>query len=451
MSGHDVVVIGAGPAGLTAARDLGDQGFDVLVLEARDRVGGRTFTRALEGYPDVRIEVGGTYIHPSLQHNLAAEISRYDQPLAEGLGELKSTRFHFRGELRQTPVPPDQLVAFERAVIAMAVSAQRINPLQTLADQHLADLDISTEQYLAPLGLPPETLEFLYAGIAAAVQCDVRHVSMLQWLGWMAGMGSPLSTFFGVTDEKLADGMSALWQAMADDTRAEFAFSQDVNAVVQGQRGVVVETVDGGSHAATLCVVAVPTQVLARIAFTPELDAQRRSLLDGLFVARGFKNFLVVEDAPRGFLGFGGYASAADPQLGWLFEDRELPDGRLLLIAWGNGPDLTSRPADAQRALTDYLPGAALVAVDGHDWTNDPYANGLNHFRRPGQALTFAASVGGRHGSVLFAGSDVTRTIWNGWVEGAVDSGRIAAREAAAALRAEARGGARATPDVAGA
>ena len=431
---HDAIVVGAGPAGLTAARDLGDQGYSVLVLEGRDRVGGRTYTRTLQGYDDVTIEVGGTYIHPDLQHNLGREIRRYDQPLTEGLGDVRSVGFHVDGQLRMMPVPPGEILALERAILAMADAAQRIRTHIDLSDQYLSDLDVSIEEFLAPLRLPETTRQVIYGGFAGIAQCDVHQVSMLQWLSWIAGLGSPVSLFFGVTEEKLRDGTGALWRAMAEDAKAEIAYDVDVNRIVQERSRVSVTAAGGESFSARVCVVAVGSQVLDRIEFFPLFDKDRADLISGAYVAHGFKDFLVVENAPPDFLGFGGVGSAQTPRVGWLFQDRQLPDGRTLLVAWGCGERLAT-VANAQAALADYLPGAVVKAVDGHDWSADKYANGINHFHRPGEALRFASVVGKPHGDVFFATSEVTPGIWSGWMEGAVDSGGIAAVQAGARLR----------------
>lgn len=435
MSTYDAIVIGAGPSGVICARDLRSQGYSVLVLEARDRLGGRTWTSMLAGYDGETIELGGTYIRPKVQHNLRREIQRYDQPLAVGAGRALQAGFQVDGSLRQFPIPSDQIVALERALLAMAAACKRIDPNAGLPDQYLSDLDVSMDAFFAPYDLPRATRDFIYGVIAGVTQCDVRQVSMLQWLVWMAGDGSPVSMIFSVTDEKLKNGMTALWTAMTDDANADIAFAADVASVVQENGSVLVKTARGERHQARVCIIAVGSQVLNRIDFFPALDAARAALIDGQYVAPGFKTFLVVENAPPGFMGFSGFGGEQDARIGWLYEDRVLRDGRILMVAWGAGesPGLD----EAQRAIGDYLPGAVVTAMAGHDWAKDTHARGINHFRRPGEAMTFATVVGKPHGRVLFAGGDVTPGIWSGWIEGALDSGRSAAQHAAALLRAE--------------
>lgn len=436
---YDVIVIGAGPAGMTATRDLRDRGKSVLLLEARDRIGGRTHTRPLEGYPDVMVELGGTYIHSAVQHNLRREIQRYDTPTVSGSApELGPVLFMNDGRVTTgMPVPPEELYALEQAIVLMTNASRRIDTNAPLELQPLADIDVSPDEFFASLELPAQTRAFIFGVIAGVLQSDVEEVSMLQYLIVQAACQfSPLVTYFGMTDEKLRDGTIALWTAMYEEAAPDTQFETDVSAVVQDADGVRVETLGGDVFTAEVCVVAVPTQVLDRIEFSPALPEERVDALADPYVQQGYKNLLIVENSPPGVLAYGDYGTPNEPEIGWLNEDAVLPDGRRLLVAWGRGERVNATVEEADAALKKWLPEAKVVAVDGHDWKRDTWARGIVKFYRPGRTLKFSATVGAPLDRVLFSGSDLARGIWSGWIEGGVESGHDAAGDALVRLRA---------------
>ena len=151
---YDAVVIGGGFAGLTAARDLGKAGRRVLVLEARDRLGGRTWYREFAGTAQ-KVEMGGTWFVERYQPHIAAEIERYGLGVAQSPAG-RSFRSVVGGEVLTSgfPVPLEEVTDFERGLFEVIAGARRIEFGKPLDMQPLADLDVSFEEFLSGSGSP---------------------------------------------------------------------------------------------------------------------------------------------------------------------------------------------------------------------------------------------------------------------------------------------------------
>jgi monoamine oxidase len=434
MSEHDVVVVGSGFAGITAARDLRDQGRSVLVLEARDRVGGRTYSRPFAGHDDVLIEAGGAYVNLHAEHNLRRELERYGLSVVPSEGAVERARFVVGGELKEgLPVPPEQLRSIERVLLRMAQDAQRITPSIPLAEQPVDDLDVSIAEYLGRLELPPETHTFLTGLVAGWIQCDAGQTSILPILTYILSCGgSPVDTFFGTFGSTFPGGTRALFDAMIDGSQIQVLLDRRVTQVVQRDGEVTLRTASGESHTAKTCVIAAPTSTWGDIEFQPNLHPDKQKALSHGHYSRGVKKLYIVEGAPRGVFGIGEVAA----RLQWLFEDRTLPDGRTLLIGFGIDESLADNDlAVAQAVVERYVPEARVVAVDGEDWFGDPLTQGIVGFPPAGQARRFAQTMSRPEGRLAFAGCEVTTSVlfW-GWMEGAVESGHAAARQVAKVL-----------------
>ena len=146
---HDAIVIGGGIAGLTAARDLRAAGRSALVLEARDRLGGRTWYRPFAD-TEQKVEIGGTWFVERWQPHVAAEIARYSLAVTQSPAG-KTFRSGVGGQLLSgaAPVPLEEAFDFERALVDVIVAARRIEFGAPLDTQPLADLDVSFEEFLA--------------------------------------------------------------------------------------------------------------------------------------------------------------------------------------------------------------------------------------------------------------------------------------------------------------
>jgi hypothetical protein len=433
VTSPDVLVVGSGLAGLTAARDLRDRGHAVTVLEARDRIGGRTYTRGMRGYEDLVVEVGGAHLNLRGEVNMRREIERYDIPVYAHTDGVADMRFVVDCELRRgLPVPAGELVAVERAVIRMATDARRLNPAVPLADQAVDDLDISIADYFRSLDLPPQTYDFVVGVLAGWIQADPERTTVLPLLQAVLSCGgSPFNTFFGTFGEGFVNGVSDLVNALAGPD-LDVRLSTTVTRIAHDGRSVAVTTAGGETFTAQACVVAVPAWTLTNIAFEPALGTDKQEMLAQEHHVKGVKRVFLVEGAPAGFFGVGGLSSKVQ----WLFEDRVLDDRRALLVGFSLYEDLVGNDIGvAQAAVEEYIPGVRVLAVDGEDWYGDPLTRGIVGFCPTGYGRRFSAVLARPEGPVAFAGAEftTTATFW-GWMEGAVDTGHEAARHVSNAV-----------------
>ena len=428
----DVVVVGAGYAGVTAARDMCDRGLSVAVLEASERIGGRAFASVFQGR-DEPIEHGAQWINRRVSHNMRREVQRYD--IATVADEAPdSVTFCTGGERRTTlPVQVSELAKLESAWFRLYDASRRISAATPVCDQPVSDLDISVEQFFAPLSLPPATTDLLYSMIAAHCCAPPRALSMLRPLEQLAAFDSSPYAMGGESFEKFANGTGDLITTMVETSALDLRLSSPVTHVAQGASGVTVTTASGSSVSASACVVAVPSNVIRRIEFEPELSEEKRLATAENHVGRGYKISMIVDGIPPRPLCIG------PGPLQMIVTVRELSDGAWLLSGFGceghSDPDPT-RLEMAQEAIEFYFPEGRVIASDAHDWNRDPWFDGTYRIEAPGRAHAFPRIMNVPEGRVFFAGSDMAMSVFRSiWMEGAIESGHLAAGRALALLR----------------
>ncbi|WP_326924446.1 flavin monoamine oxidase family protein [Capillimicrobium parvum] len=430
-----MVVIGAGFSGMVAARELRHAGLSVTVAEARDRIGGRTWTDERLG--GLKLEMGGAHIHWS-QPFLWAEIHRYAQPIhrnedPERTNWLIDGRFH-AGD-------GGELVArlargFERYFAdALDVFPQPFEPL--LNRDAVARLDRqSAVSRLDGLGYDADERALHHAMWSLNFCGPFEEGSLAQAVRWGALAHVDGEFLFSALDDyKLGNGMGALIDAIADDAGAEVRLSAVVNAVEQDDAGVRVVLDGGDVLAASAAIVTVPISTMGAIAFSPSLSAGKQAVIAQGQVSRGFKLWMRARvDDPGPWIAMG----TVPHPVTFARRETDLGEGEVLVRAFGSNAralDLTSL-SDVQAAMEPLYPGIEILDIACHDWTTDRFARETWPMFKVGQVAEGLEALRAREGRVAFAGSLLANG-WTSFVDGAIETGLAAAHDVKQLLRAD--------------
>jgi monoamine oxidase len=408
-SAPDVAIIGAGMAGLAAARALASAGVSVMVVEARNRVGGRAWTDET-GFA-APVDLGATWLRAADQNPLSAVVRGLGGHLGADEGDVRVVD----GGADAGPDASESVEA-ARAALAAAMRMAGDGP------------DVAASE-VAPTGPWARIAGALEGPLACGLSLDT--LSIEDWSGRVAS---------GV-DWRVAEGLGAALARYGADVPV--ALSTPARRVRWDGPGVTVET-DAGTIAARACLVTVPAGVVANggLAFAPALPAAKDEALSGLVMGR-------IE---RVVLGASAAALGVDPGT-WLYRGREgtpivsllaSPGGADLVIADVGGPeaaDLAAQGPDAlaalaREALADAF-GAALARAAGPiratSWSTDPFARGAMTGVRIGAVGARAAWAEPVADRLFFAG-DACVPRWGGQLPAAYLSGLDAAARIKAVL-----------------
>jgi (S)-6-hydroxynicotine oxidase len=417
---RDVVVVGGGFAGLRAARDLAAAGAAVVLLEARERLGGRTWTVTMPGTGE-RVELGGGFFTPE-QRRVIAALERYGmgaRPFsAWAAGVEPRWTWRVSGELRAgSPVPAELRPEVERVAALLAADA---------GDDDALTLTLTG--WCARHAVAPAVADMLRAAWAISAGAGPDAAAMVDLIssardhGGLAGMASALSRV-------PVPGFGDLAEAIGRDV-PDIELGAVVTGVDTSVSGAVEVTVaDGRAWTGRAVVMAVPVNVLPSIAFEPERPSVV-TRVEGASTGASIKLVVQARGVEPGAIA-GGRGAGLDV----LVADRRLADGTTMLVGFGPRAELPAEVTDevVARAVAALMPSAAVVRWAWHDWTTDPFALGTWAATRPGDRSALHPPPPRPERGVVLAGSDVAPES-AGWVEGALASGEQAARQTLALL-----------------
>ncbi len=423
----DVIVVGGGFAGVTAARECALRGRSVLLLEARDRLGGRTWSTQWDGHS---VEYGGAWVHWHQPHTFS-ELTRAG--LAVSMSEdSQRAHWHVGAERRSGTVA-------ERDEIAQRGWDQFVDGVRDALPQPHAPLTaigalarfdrLSIAGRLDELTLSEEERAVLAAELESLAHAPLQDAGAVSVLRWHALSGYSLK----LTQETggrvtIVGGTGALLAAIAGAAPFARRLGTPVAAVRRQGDRMEVETQDGAGFHARVVVVAVPLNVLGAIEFDPPLPEDKQRAIALGQASRGIKLMLVARGEP-----VLQNAIRAGHPFGYLGSEELDGDGSQLMI--GFGPDATRCDAGdlpaVQRSLDEILPGYELVGATSHDWLADEFSRGTWAIHRPGWYEHHHAAMRRPEPGVVFAGSDLADG-WAGFIDGAIESGLRAGARAAA-------------------
>ncbi|WP_405822420.1 FAD-dependent oxidoreductase [Streptomyces sp. NBC_01390] len=425
---YDAIVIGGGFAGVSAARELRARGKSTLIIEARDRVGGRAWTTTFSGQ---QVEFGATWIHPS-QTLVWNEVQRL------GIGTVTDADPDFAvfatesgGYAKQDLTFLDNQDALLRKFVEGAEQylPRAYDPFyreDLLLDRDKLTLGDRARQ------LRLSTLEQNWvSATTGAYGGGFERGSLTQLAHWWALCGYNTETFHGINSIRPAGGMSGLIARMLAESGASIVYNAPVTEVSDDGTRVRV-TAGGLVYDAAAVVVAVPVNVWNSIRFSSGLPAEFTRLSSQTVGVPTAKKILIQV---KGDIGRPLVNGASGALLDLVLTNTTKSSLGSVLIGFSVHPTLDANNlSQVQGAVSQVLPGTQVLSVKGQDWGKDAYAKGGWTFRRPGQLLGELRAVRQPHGRLVFAGSDIA-TGWGGYVDGAIETG-IRAAGLVAGLRA---------------
>lgn len=419
----DVVVVGAGIAGLITARELGLKGLRVTVLEARDRLGGRVWTDHRLGRD---LEIGGTWLH-WLQPHAWSEVTRYGLEVTRG--PRPEQAYWLAGDEVRTGSLDGFMELIDPGMRGLLDQTMRWipRPDSPLSAGELDSVDgFSVQDKLDELNLPVEQYranEAAWVGHFNAPLQDGAFTSALRWTAATGGSWHLMHEASAVF--RLAAGTRRLVESIAADTTADSRTSTEVRRIEHDAHGAVLTTAAGERIDARRVVLTLPQNILGELDVSPALSRAKRAATTEGTASKGVKVWIRVRGPIKPFF---AYSSAAHPLS--VVRTEFLGEHDAVLVSFGaDAGRISPHDIDAVRAaLRVWRDDLEVLEVTGHDWMSDPHSRETWLMQQPGQLTRYFAEQQRAEGVLHFASSDVAN-VWAGFIDGAIESGTRVARE----------------------
>jgi len=439
----DIVIIGAGYAGIAAAKKLHEAGRSFLLLEARDRIGGRTHTQQLDC--GATVDLGAQWIGPT-QHHIWKWVKEtntgtfdcYDT--GKNILAWKNKVSTYKGTIPK--IDPISLIDLGLAIDKINKLCKQIPLDAPWTHPRAEEFDSMTLHTWMEKNMFTKKAKHLFnIGVETVFAAGPHEISFLHALFYCHSgdnMEALISIANGAQQTLTIGGTQTLLKKIAEPFLDKIRLNQPVIKVVQTADNVTVYTEDS-KVVARKVIFTLPPALLNTIRFSPALPQRKAQLLQRVPMGAAMKCFCVYKTPFWRKQGFSGQIVSDTLPVRVTFDCTHQDDdyGILLVFVEGhNARDFIEQPESVRREkvlqqLVGYFGEEARNVLEYKDkcWTEEEYSRGCYAGNMPPGVLTqFGQSLREPYQHLHFAGTE-TAMRWNGYMDGAIESGFRAAEE----------------------
>ncbi|MHA8087696.1 flavin monoamine oxidase family protein [Aquirufa sp. Wall-65K1] len=439
----EILIVGAGYAGIAAAKKLHAAGKDFIILEARDRIGGRTLTENLTSGPSV--DMGAKWVGPTqhlvwewIKESQTETYETYDQ--GKNLLKFKDKISSYTGTIPK--IDPISLIDLGMAIHRMNKLSEQISISEPWNHPKAKEYDAMTLATWMDKHIWTAKAKHLFEiGIQTVFAVEASEISLLFALFYFKSgdnMDTLISIKNGAQQSILKGGTQGLVKKIAAPWMKKIQLNEPLLKLVQHETGIVATSANL-RITANKCILSIPPVLINSIVFDPPLLQQKAQLYQRMPMGAAMKVYLIYPSPFWRGMGYSGQIVSDEYPLKVTFDvgHTDSDHGVLLVFVEGNDArNFIELEEDVRRKMIL----ERVVKIFGHQavqplqyvdkcWTEEVYSRGCyTGLMGPNTLTQFGHQIRAPFKHVHFAGTE-TAEKWNGYLDGAISSGYRAASE----------------------